>query len=110
MKQVYIGHVQYFATGEGKTDIFASGTIEEIANFAGSFYARGLTIFSFDDIHLALQELAQNEDCIDDQDRQDYPTLLSAYIIQHHAPKIATTIKDGFGYFSFFYKLHVNLS
>lgn len=45
MKQIYIGHAQYFATGEGRTDIFASGSIEEIVNFADPFYAKELTFF-----------------------------------------------------------------
>lgn len=53
MKNLYIGHVLYFATGEGRTNIFASGTIEEIANFAVVFYAKGL-FFSFIDILICI--------------------------------------------------------
>ena len=45
MKDLYIGHVQYFATGEGRTNIFASGSIDEITIFAVAFYAKGLIFF-----------------------------------------------------------------
>lgn len=110
MEGQYIGHLQYFATGEGRTEILASGSIEEIANFAESFYARGLTFFSFEEIRLAMQQLEKDEDLVDDNDRQDHPALLAAYNINYHLPAIAKTIKEGLGYLSFSYKLYINYS
>jgi hypothetical protein len=67
-------------------------------------------IFSFDEIRLALHELAHDECCIDHKGRQDYPALLSAYNTQLHIPLFANAIKGGVDSILFSYKSHVNLA
>lgn len=110
MKQIYIGHAQYFATGEGRTDIFASGSIEEIVNFADPFYAKELTFFSLEKIQGAFKLLADNDEFIYDTGREDYPALYCAFNLQFHLPVVAKMIKDGTGHMVFGFKLHLNFS
>ncbi|MEZ9368432.1 hypothetical protein AB4140_06340 [Shewanella sp. 10N.286.51.B2] len=105
----YIGYSEYFATGEGVTEIFVSGTKVEIIDFTGSFYERSLEYYTFDDIRKYLQEIENDAECIKEHDREDYNALRTAYKLQYHAPTVAQIIKQG-GYCTFKYKLHFNLS
>jgi hypothetical protein len=105
MDAKYVGISEYFATGEGVTYVIASGTKTQIYEFAGPYFSIWLALYSFADIKSALIECEGMDDTriIDDK------RLRAAYVLQTHLPSVAELIKQyGFGTFS--YKLHYNLS
>ena len=101
----YVGISEYFATGEGVTYVIASGTKAQINEFAGPYFSTGLEFYSFEEMKSALIECeGMNETRIIDDKH-----LRAAYVLQTHLPSVAEFIKQyGFGTFS--YKLHYNLS
>jgi hypothetical protein len=101
----YVGISEYFATGEGVTYVIASGTKAQINEFAGPYFSTGLEFYSFEEMKSALIECeGMNETRIIDDKH-----LRAAYVLQTHLPSAANFIKQ-FGFGTFSYKFHYNLS
>jgi hypothetical protein len=109
MNQDLIGFSEFFATGEGVSYIFASGTKQSITDFAGTFHSELLTFHSFGEIQQCLKELEHNPNCIDSPSRAEYTSLRTAFILSEHLPAVARIIKMH-GYCAFSYKCHFNLA
>jgi hypothetical protein len=105
MDAQYVGISEYYATGEGVTYVIASGTETQITEFAGPYFSIGLVLYSFENMKNALIECeSMNEDCIMDNKR-----LRAAYMLKTNLPSVANFIKQ-FGFGTFSYKFHYNLS
>ncbi|MGI2001288.1 hypothetical protein [Shewanella sp. AC91-MNA-CIBAN-0169] len=105
MDAKYVGISEYFATGEGVTYVMASGTKTQIYEFAGPYFSIGLALYSFADIKSALIEC----EGMDETRIMDDKRLRAAYILKTHLPSAANFIKQ-FGFGTFSYKFHYNLS
>ena len=105
MDAKYVGISEYFATGEGVTYVIASGTKAQINEFAGPYFSKGLGFYSFADIKSALIKC----EGIDETRIMDDKRLRAAYILKTHLPSAANFIKQ-FGFGTFSYKFHYNLS
>jgi hypothetical protein len=105
MKQDIIGFCEYFATGEGVTYVVASGTEDAIRDFAGPYFSIGLTFFSFAEMRTCLIKMEAG----DDTNKLDMPEFKAAEILRKNLPNVAALIRE-YGYCSFAYKLHYNLT
>tara|TARA_R110001583_G_scaffold75830_1_gene208348 strand:+ start:18158 stop:18493 length:336 start_codon:yes stop_codon:yes gene_type:complete len=105
MKQDIIGFCEYFATGEGVTYVVASGSEEAIRDFAGPYFSTGLTFLSFAEMRTCLIKMEAGDDTI----KREMPEFKAGEILRKNLPNVAALIRE-YGYCSFAYKLHYNLT